>query len=398
MAGRCPYLGLEANQHQALLLASSHHRCYVGDPSERVGFTYQAEYCLTSSYGRCARLEVRSRIPGAPPEIPSGRRQDGGQAASSPGQVPRPPFPSAKASSAGSVEQIAWIRPSLRRPELEAAIRTQATRHHHSVTPTEIMILSLGVSIVFACLFIGYAIFYRLQVGPGMVVPAAVAGGVNLTPVEALPTLVPTFTPTPSPAVPSLAGETNPLGPPTPIPEPTLPVPTTLVRIAADSPPTRLVIPKLTLDIPVLPVGVKTIREGGKAKVVWADVPNAGGFHQTSSYPGQPGNTVINGHRDILGAVFRNLDRLATGDEIILYVGDVAYPYYVTETLVVPETFASSKQRVENLRLIGYMPEERLTLVTCTPIGLATHRLLVIAKPPDQVVPEMPEAGSGSAP
>jgi len=82
------------------------------------------------------------------------------------------------------------------------------------------------------------------------------------------------------------------------------------------------------------------------------------------------------------------------GDQIVVYVGDVAYPYSVTETLVVPEAFASATQRAENLRLIGYMPEERLTLVTCTPVGLATHRLLVIARPPDEVVPHMPEAGS----
>jgi LPXTG-site transpeptidase (sortase) family protein len=398
MAVRCPYLGLEGNREQALLLASSHHRCYEGDQPERVGVAHQAECCLTAYYGGCARLEVHSRIPGAAPAIHSGRSQAGGQAASSSRQMSRPPSRSAKASSADSAEHIAWIRPSIRRPELQAAIPTPATKHRHSVTPTEITILSLGLSIVFACLFIGYAIFYRLQVGPGMGVPTVVAGGVDLTPVDALPTLVPTFTPMPSPTVPSLTVDTIPLGPPTPIPEPTLPVPPPPVRIPADSPPTRLVIPRLGLDIPVLPVGVKTIHAGGKAKVVWADVPNAGGFHQTSAYPGHPGNTVINGHRDILGAVFRHLDRLEAGDEIILYVGDMAYPYYVSETLVVPETFASAAQRAESLRLIGYMPEERLTLVTCTPIGLATHRLLVIAKPPNQVVPQMPEAGSSSTP
>jgi LPXTG-site transpeptidase (sortase) family protein len=158
------------------------------------------------------------------------------------------------------------------------------------------------------------------------------------------------------------------------------------------------VIPKIGLDIPVVPVGVKTIREGTKSKTVWADVPNGGGFHQTSAYPGNAGNTVINGHRDMLGAVFRHLDRLEAGDEITLYVGQVAYPYLVTDTLVVPETFASPEQRAENLRLIGNMPEERLTLVTCTPVGLAINRLLVIARPPDQVVPHMPEAGSDTEP
>jgi sortase (surface protein transpeptidase) len=44
------------------------------------------------------------------------------------------------------------------------------------------------------------------------------------------------------------------------------------------------------------------------------------------------------------------------------------------------------------------MPDERLTLITCTPVGLATHRLLVIARPPGQIAPQMPEAGQGSEP
>ena len=91
-----------------------------------------------------------------------------------------------------------------------------------------------------------------------------------------------------------------------------------------------------------------------------------------------------------MGSVFRDLNKVDVGDEIIVYAGDVAYPYIVTETLIVPEAFASTEQREENQRLIGYMPEERLTLITCTPIGLATHRLLVIAKPPEATAPPEP--------
>jgi LPXTG-site transpeptidase (sortase) family protein len=242
------------------------------------------------------------------------------------------------------------------------------------VSLVELVVLGLGVSIVLAALFIAYALVHRLRVGPGMGAAPSVAEDAEL-----VPSLVPTIVPTGSPTPASSAGT---LDPPTPIPEPTLPASEPITRLPATSPPTRLVIPKIGLDIPVLPVGTKVIRQGGQPKTVWADVPNAGGFHHTSAYPGNPGNTVINGHRDILGAVFRQLDRLEVGDEIILYVGEAAYPYFVAETLVVPETFATAQQRTENLRLIGYVPEERLTLVTCTPIGLATHRLLVIAKPP----------------
>jgi len=248
------------------------------------------------------------------------------------------------------------------------------------------VLIGLGISLVFACLFVGLAVVYRLQVGPGMSAAPEVAAESSRSrlagPGSGLPTPVPTFTPivTAMPAAPvaptlDLSGTGQVVTPA--VPATAAPI----TRPPATSPPTRLVIPKIGLDIPVLTVGTKTTRVGGQTRTVWADVPNAGGFHDTSAYPGNAGNTVINGHRDILGAVFRHLDGVEVGDEITLYVGDVAYPYRVVEVLVVPEVFASASQRAENLRLIGYMPEERLTLVTCTPVALATHRLLVIAWP-----------------
>jgi sortase A len=138
--------------------------------------------------------------------------------------------------------------------------------------------------------------------------------------------------------------------------------------------------------------------ENGQTRLVWGEVANAGGFHETSAYPGNAGNTVINGHRDIKGAVFRRMDRVSVGDEIILYADGVAYGYRVAQIVIVPEKFASPERRAENLKLIGYTPEERLTLVTCTPVSLATHRLLVIAKPADLGQPQMPEAGSDGGP
>jgi sortase A len=277
--------------------------------------------------------------------------------------------------------------------------RKKKARHRWSLT--EFVVMALILSILLACVFIGYVIAYRAQIGPGMGAPSLVAEAPEFTTAAALPTLVATFTPTPSPTVPLPTPEPVPDAPaaapgaPTSIPEPALPFPTPLTRPPSASPPTRLSIPEISLDIPVVPVGVKTINDVGGSRVVWADVPNAAAFHQTSAYPGHQGNTVLNGHRDILGSVFRKLNKVDVGDEIVVYAGDVEYPYYVTETLVVPEAFASARQRAENHRLIGYIPEERLTLITCTPIGLATHRLLVIAKPPEGTAPRVPEADIG---
>jgi sortase A len=144
-----------------------------------------------------------------------------------------------------------------------------------------------------------------------------------------------------------------------------------------------LVIARIGMDVPVRPVGYKKVKVHGKSEVVWDTLPDVACFHEASALPGHPGNTVINGHRDIDGSVFLRLNKVKVGDQIILYVGEVAYPYRVVEKRVTPYLDATAEQQAENLRLIGYMPEERLTLITCTPIGVASHRLYVIAKPPD---------------
>ncbi|HFD39917.1 MAG TPA: sortase [Anaerolineae bacterium] len=368
METHCPHLGLRHNKHQALLLPSPHHRCYVGGEPERIPTAFQAETCLTAAYRRCPRLESAAR-PSAP-------------ALFSPPRSEGPPEPEAPAPT---VAQSPQAGPRLHRVELEPIPPEKPRR---PLTLTELAVLGLSGAIVLALVFLGYALAYRLTTGPGMEAPTLVAGGPAVT-------LVPTFTPTatPTPTVPATVGPTAAPPAPTAVPLPSAGPPSLPTRPPpASSPPTRLVIPALGLDIPVVPVGVKRIREDGRTRLVWDDAPNAGGFHQTSAYPGQPGNTVINGHRDIGGAVFRHLDRLQPGDEIILYVGDVPYFYQVAEKLIVPETFATAEQRAENLRLIGYIPEERLTLVTCTPVALATHRLLIIARPP---APGMPQAGAG---
>lgn len=351
MAGRCPYLRLVDDRDQVLIEPNPRHRCYARLQPERVGVAYQAHACMTSGYRHCRRLAGGS-LEGTGPS----------------GRISRP--------------KIVAPLPPVRRP----------------LTLTEFVVLGLCLFIVLALFLVGYAVFYRLRVGPGMQAAPLVAAGPESTAVNPPPTTTPLPTIVTPPSSPIETTLVAPINSPTPTPQPTVPTPTPYVRIPADSPPTRLVIPRIDLDIPVRSVGIKTIQEGGKPKAVWADVPNAGGFHQTSAYPGNPGNTVINGHRDILGAVFRHLDDVEVGDEIIIYVGDTPYPYHVTENIVVPETFASAKQRAENLKYISYMPEERLTLVTCTPVGLATHRLLVIAKPQGQIVPQMPEAGSDANP
>ena len=205
----------------------------------------------------------------------------------------------------------------------------------------------------------------------------------------------PTETPTAAPSVTPTAME-----PPTATAEPTDdsalvviaatvtpasevgPAPTVVYPIGP--PPVRLVIASIGVDIPVVTVGTVKQTAGGQPYEVWDTAADAGAYHKMSAPPGYIGNTVINGHRDIHGKVFADLDKVRLGDPITLYTEGHEFVYIVSEVLEVPEKYASAEQRAENQRLIGYIPENRLTLITCTPYGTNLNRLLIIAHPAGQ--------------
>ena len=65
-------------------------------------------------------------------------------------------------------------------------------------------------------------------------------------------------------------------------------------------------------------------------------------------------------------------------------MGDEIFAYRITEVKKVRYTGASDEEKAEHLRLMNAMSQERLTLITCTPAVLATHRLYVIAEPPNE--------------
>ncbi|NLF13842.1 MAG: sortase, partial [Anaerolineaceae bacterium] len=294
----CPHLGLQGDRHQVFLVPNPRHRCHVAGQPERVAEAHQGATCLTSSYRRCPRL--------AKARTPAGAALTGAPAAAR--DLPA------------------------RYPNLRAMPQKRPARR--PVTMIEVMVLGLVTSIVMAGCFVGYVMVHRMQVGPGMqavaaVVTAPMVAAQSVT-AEPSPTSEPALASTAPPATATLV---PPLAPPTSIPEPDLPANAPANWPPAQSPPTRLTIARIGLDVPVLTVTTKVVQQGGRAREVWGDVPNAGGFHYTSAYPGNAGNTVINGHRDIQGGVFRHLDRVAVGDEIVLYVGDVAYAYQVTEIL-----------------------------------------------------------------
>lgn len=158
--------------------------------------------------------------------------------------------------------------------------------------------------------------------------------------------------------------------------------PTTLYERAPGK-PARIVIPALDINAPVRDVKLERFEEEGQPLFRW-QVPNeyAAGWHIDSAALGFPGNTVLNGHHNVFGAIFGDLISLPVGGDIYLYDAEgTAFHYEVTEQELVPERDESVALRRANAHWMERKPDERITIVTCWPRTNNTHRLIVVAKP-----------------
>lgn len=85
---------------------------------------------------------------------------------------------------------------------------------------------------------------------------------------------------------------------------------------------------------------------------------------------GESTHCVLSGHRGLPSAkLFTDLDQMEKGDTFIMRVLDETLTYEVDQILIV------EPQDVEALKIVE--GEDLCTLVTCTPYGVNTHRLLV---------------------
>lgn len=178
--------------------------------------------------------------------------------------------------------------------------------------------------------------------------------------------------------------------PPTPLPAAPTATPAQLPVINSPAPrehpapevPSRLLIPAINLDVPIVAMGWSIIEKDGQPVSQW-DVPDwrAAGWLNTSALVGVPGNTVLEGHQDIDGQVFENLEYLKEGDEIHVQTAAQTRKYIVALRTIVPEKNQPLEVRHENARWIGPSRDERLTLVTCWPRNDNTHRLILVALP-----------------
>jgi len=146
--------------------------------------------------------------------------------------------------------------------------------------------------------------------------------------------------------------------------------------------PDRLIIPVIYLDAPVVPIHYKTIEYDDQTFEQWL-VPNAfaAGWHDTSALLGLPGNTVLNGHHNAYGQVFKDLINLEQGDEIKVYSGNLIFTYHVVAKMLFEERYRPIEERLANARWILPSDDERLTLNTCWPPDSNTDRVVIVAFP-----------------
>lgn len=137
-----------------------------------------------------------------------------------------------------------------------------------------------------------------------------------------------------------------------------------------------LIIPKINVNVPVdyntkpdYESQMKAMENG----VAYFGIPGA------NSKPGQVGNTVISGHssNDFVDAgqykfVFALLERLKPGDIFYLHYNGIRYTYSIAKTQIVRPTEVNA--------LVYPTTKPIVTLITCTPLGTSTNRLLVVAE------------------
>jgi LPXTG-site transpeptidase (sortase) family protein len=143
--------------------------------------------------------------------------------------------------------------------------------------------------------------------------------------------------------------------------------------------PVRLQIPAISLDIPILAATERKVLYEGYVFDQWIPPKNAGGWQTDSALLGKKGNTVINGHNNEYGEVFRYLENVEPGDIVNVYSADGEFTYIVTNRIILLEAGEKSRTRLDNAGWIGETNDERITLVTCWPYDDNTHRLVIVA-------------------
>jgi sortase A len=140
--------------------------------------------------------------------------------------------------------------------------------------------------------------------------------------------------------------------------------------VTAALPARRVVIPTIGLDSKVIQLGTTLDRRG---QIAWETAPFAVGQHKGLAGPGQNGNMVLSGHISSPneGAVFHRLTDLKLDQGIVVSTEERQYLYRVVDIQTVTP---------DQVSVLDATPDPTLTLITCVPDKIYSHRLVVTAR------------------
>lgn len=147
-------------------------------------------------------------------------------------------------------------------------------------------------------------------------------------------------------------------------------------------PDERIIIPRINKNVPIVQVRTENLLKrdwNALEKDIQQSLQDGVVHYPGTAQPGDRGNVVITGHSSYFiwdpgrfKDVFALLHQVAVGDTIIVYHNQEKYAYKVTDTSVVMP---------DQVEILTQQGGDKLTLITCTPIGTNLKRLVVIAKP-----------------
>ncbi len=119
-------------------------------------------------------------------------------------------------------------------------------------------------------------------------------------------------------------------------------------------------IPKIGCSLPIYHGTSDEVLQVAIGHLEWTSLPVGG----------ENTHTVLSGHRGLPSArLFTDLDRMSEGDVFMLRILDELFTYEVDQILIVEPKEVGSLSIVEG--------KDLCTLITCTPYGVNSHRLLV---------------------
>jgi sortase A len=121
----------------------------------------------------------------------------------------------------------------------------------------------------------------------------------------------------------------------------------------------RIQIPSIHIDAPV-------VQGDG-----WEQLKKGVAQHVGTADPGKAGNMVLSAHNDIFGEIFRNLDQLKVGDQVILFTNQRTYTYLVVDSKIVEPT---------DVEVMAPTTQPTVTLVSCYPYMVDKQRIVIVAR------------------